>query len=155
MEPSDDRLMRAIALFKLFKAVLLILLAVGAFRLLHRNLADVLAHGIGVLNLDPSNRFVDAALGKATKLGPDQIKKIGLGSFIYAGLFLTEGTGLWLRKRWAEWFTVIITSSLVPVELYEIQRHPTAVKVAVLALNVGIVGYLVFRIRFHSRERAT
>lgn len=71
MEPSNDRLIRAIALFKLFKAVLLILLGVGAFRLLHRNLADVLAHWIGVLNLDPSNRFVDAALGKAAKLQPD------------------------------------------------------------------------------------
>jgi uncharacterized membrane protein (DUF2068 family) len=72
-------------------------------------------------------------------------------SFVYAGLFLTEGLGLWFLKRWAEWFTVIITSSLVPVEVYEIHRHPSAVKVVVLAINVAVVGYLLYRIAKEGR----
>ena len=99
------------------------------------------------LGLDPGNRFVDAALGKASNLSPEQIKKLGLGSFMYAALFLAEGTGLWLLKRWGEWLTVIITGSLVPVEIYEIYRHPSVVKVAVLVVNVGVVGYLIHHIR--------
>jgi uncharacterized membrane protein (DUF2068 family) len=66
---------------------------------------------------------------------------------VYAGLFLTEGIGLWLEKRWAEWLTVIITSSLVPIEIYEIYRHPTAIKIAVLLINIAIVAYLLYRIR--------
>jgi uncharacterized membrane protein (DUF2068 family) len=66
-------------------------------------------------------------------------------------LFLTEGLGLWFLKRWAEWFTVIITSSLVPVEVYEIHRHPSAVKVVVLAINVAVVGYLLYRIAKEGR----
>jgi hypothetical protein len=37
-----------------------------------------------------------------------------------------EGVGLWLRKRWAEWLTVIATSLLVPLELYELVRRATA-----------------------------
>ena len=37
---------------------------------------------------------------------------------IYAELFLTEGIGLWLEQRWAEWLTVIITSALIPIEIY-------------------------------------
>jgi uncharacterized membrane protein (DUF2068 family) len=68
-------------------------------------------------------------------------------SFVYAGLFLTEGVGLWLVKRWAEWFSVIITTSLVPVEIYEIHRHPSAMKCLVLILNIAVVGYLLYRIR--------
>ena len=88
-----------------------------------------------------------AALGRVSNLSPEQIKKLGLGSFIYAGLFLTEGVGLWLLKRWAQWLTVIITSSLVPIEIYEIHRHPTSVKWGVLALNLAIVVYLIYRIR--------
>jgi uncharacterized membrane protein (DUF2068 family) len=87
------------------------------------------------------------ALVRASKLSPAQIKKLGLGSFLYAGLFLAEGIGLWSRKRWGEWLTVIITSSLVPVEIYEIYRHPSALKIAVLVLNLAIVLYLVYRIR--------
>ena len=90
---------------------------------------------------------MDAALAKASHLRPQQIKELGLGSFLYAALFLVEGTGLWLEKRWGEWVTVIITSSLVPVELYEIYRHPSAVKVAVLVINLAIVGYLIYHIR--------
>jgi uncharacterized membrane protein (DUF2068 family) len=70
-----------------------------------------------------------------------------LGSFIYAGLFLVEGTGLWLRKRWGEWLTVIVTSSLIPVEIYEIHRHLTVAKLGVLALNLAIVIYLILHMR--------
>jgi uncharacterized membrane protein (DUF2068 family) len=147
MKSSDDRLLRLIAAFKLLKAGLLIALGVGAFKLLHKDMAQAIEHVIEALRLDPANHFIDAAVAKASNLSPEQIKKLGVGSFIYAGLFLTEGVGLWLLKRWAEWLTVIITSSLVPLEIYEIHRHPTPAKVVVLALNVAIVVYLIFRIR--------
>ena len=147
MKTSHDRLLRLIAVFKFFKAAMLIALRVGAFHLIHKDLGEVLEHWTEALRLDPGNRFVDLALAKASHLHPQQIKKLGLGSFLYAALFLAEGTGLWLEKRWGEWLTVIITSSLVPVEIYEIHRHPSAVKVAVLVINVAIVGYLIYRIR--------
>ncbi|MFZ0863188.1 MAG: DUF2127 domain-containing protein [Candidatus Sulfotelmatobacter sp.] len=147
MKTSHDRLLRVIAVFKFVKCAMLIALGVGAFKLLHRDVGRIAEHWVDALRLDPGNRFVDAALGKAAHLRPEQIKKLGLGSFLYAALFLVEGTGLWLEKRWGEWLTVIITGSLVPVEIYEIYRHPSAVKVAVLVINLGIVGYLIDHIR--------
>lgn len=147
MKSSDDRLIRLIAVFKFLKAGLLIALGIGAFKLLHKDITDIVEHWIEALKLDPGNRFLDAVLAKASNVRPEQIKKIGLGSFLYAGLFLTEGTGLWLRKRWGEWLTVIITSSLVPVEIYEIHRHLSLVKFVVLALNLAIVVYLILHIR--------
>ena len=152
MPMSDDRLIRMIAIFKFFKAGLLIAVGIGVLRLVHKDVATVIRHWSEALKVDPANRFLDAALGKATRVSPDQIKKLGLGSFLYAGLFLTEGTGLWLRKRWGEWLTVIITSSLVPIELYEIYRHATYVKLGVLALNVAIVIYLIHHIRTGNRS---
>jgi uncharacterized membrane protein (DUF2068 family) len=147
MKFSDDRLLRMIAVFKFFKAASLIALGIGAFRLLHKDLGTVLEHWIMALRLDPGQHFLDVALAKASNVSPAQIKKIGVGSFIYAALFLTEGTGLWLRKRWAEWLTVILTSSLVPFEIYEIHRHPSFLKVAVFAINVAIVVYLIYHMR--------
>ena len=153
MKSSDDGLIRLIAIFKLFKAALLIAVGVGAFRLMHHDIGDALQHWVETFKLDPGNHFVDAALGKASNLDPRQVEHLGIGSFIYAALFLTEGTGLWLRKRWAEWLTVVITSSLVPLEIYEIHRHFTIAKVVVLILNIAIVGYLVFRIRSHQSSR--
>ena len=147
MSDSNDRLLRLIALFKFVKAVLLVVLGLGAFRLGHRDVASLLQHWVDAFKLDPGNRFVDAVLARAADLRPDQIKKLGLGSFLYAGLFLAEGTGLWMQKRWGEWLTVIITGSLIPVELYEIYRHSTGIKFAALAVNVGIVIYLIVHMR--------
>lgn len=141
-----------IAVFKFLKSAALIALGVGAFRLLHRDVGGLAEHWVQALRFDPGSRYVVKFLAKVSNLRPDQIKKLGLASFLYAGLFLTEGTGLWLQRRWGEWLTVIITSSLVPVEIYEICRHPSAVKVVVLALNLGIVAYLIHKIRSHGRD---
>jgi uncharacterized membrane protein (DUF2068 family) len=140
-------MLRLIAVFKFFKAASLIAIGIGAFRLVHKDLGDVLEHWIMTLKLDPGQHFLDVALAKASNVSPAQIKRVGAGSFIYASLFLTEGTGLWLRKRWGEWLTVIITSSLVPLEIHEVYRHPSSLKVAVLALNVLIVLYLIYHMR--------
>jgi uncharacterized membrane protein (DUF2068 family) len=140
-------LLRLIALFKLVKAALLIAVGVGALNLLHKDVAGAVEQWVELLRLDPNNHYIDIALEKASNLTPDKIKQLGLGSMIYAGLFLTEGIGLGLEKRWAEWLTVIITSSLIPIEIYEIYRHPTAIKIAVLLINIAIVAYLLYRIR--------
>ena len=147
MKSSDDRLIRLIAVFKFLKAGLLVAVGVGAFKFLHKDIAGIFERWIMMLRLDPGRHFIDLALAKVSKARPEQIKKIGIGSFLYAGLFLAEGTGLWLRKRWGEWLTVIITGSLLPVEVYEIFRHFSVVKVAVLAVNLAIVVYLILRIR--------
>jgi uncharacterized membrane protein (DUF2068 family) len=147
MKTSNGKLLRVIAVFKFLKATMLIVLGVGALRLLHKDVGDVVEGWAETLGIDPDGRFVSVALAKAAHLRPDQIRNLGLGSFVYAALFLVEGTGLWLQQRWGEWFTVILTGSFVPVEIYEIWRRPAAVKVAVLAINLGIAGYLIYRIR--------
>src|SRR5579862_5292536 len=112
MKTSHDRLLRAIALFKFFKCATLIALGVGAFRLLHKDVGGLVEHWAEALRLDPGSRWVDLAIAKASRARPAQIKALGLGSFLYAALFLAEGTGLWLEKRWGEWLTIIITGSL-------------------------------------------
>jgi uncharacterized membrane protein (DUF2068 family) len=152
MKTSNGKLLRVIAIFKFLKATMLIVLGVGALRLLHKDVGDVVEGWAEALGIDPDGRFVSVALAKAAHLRPDQIRNLGVGSFVYATLFLVEGTGLWLQQRWGEWFTVILTGSFVPLEIYEIWRRPGAVKVAVLGINLGIAAYLIYRIRSRSVE---
>jgi uncharacterized membrane protein (DUF2068 family) len=146
-ETSNNAMIRLIAAFKLLKAILLIAMGVGALKLLHQDAADALDRWAATLGFDPGNQYVDNALQKLANLTPDKIKVLGIGSFVYAALFLIEGIGLWMVRRWAEWFTVIVTSSLVPVEIYEIHRHPSPVKILFLMINLAVAGYLVYRIR--------
>jgi uncharacterized membrane protein (DUF2068 family) len=146
MHSSDTGLLRLIAFFKLVKAVLLVLTGIGLLKLVHLDPAVELQHWILKLGLDPGSRFLNHAIERVTNIPPHRIKELGIGTFVYAALFLTEGIGLWQLKRWAEWFTVIATGSLIPIEAYEIYRHPTPVKFVVLILNAAIVVYLAYRI---------
>jgi uncharacterized membrane protein (DUF2068 family) len=153
MKSRDSRLLRLIAIFKLFKAVSLIMVGIGALHLLHdNNAADFIAHLAARIGLNPGSRYLDDALAKIANLPGKDFKDLGIGSFVYAALFLTEGIGLWLMKPWAEWFTAIITGSLVPLEIFEIHRHPTLTKVVLLVINIAVVGYLVIRIRNERSE---
>ena len=102
------------------------------------------------MGLDPENRWLERGIEKVSNLSPAKVRGLGVVSFIYAGLFLTEGIGLWLVKLWAEWFTIIITSSLVPLEVYELYRDSSATKILVLVINVAVVIYLLYRIRSHE-----
>jgi uncharacterized membrane protein (DUF2068 family) len=136
-----------IGLFKLLKAVLLIIVGIGALRLLHKDVADTVAHWIDVLRVDPDNRFIHRILAKVFAATPAQLKTLSVGTFFYAALLMTEGTGLLLRKHWAEYFTVVTTAALVPLEIYELVERFTMAKTIVLVVNVAIVWYLLIRLR--------
>jgi uncharacterized membrane protein (DUF2068 family) len=136
-----------IGLFKLAKALLLIVVGIGAIKLLHKDVADTITHWVDVLRVDPDNRFIHQMAAKAFGVTPAQLKAVSAGTFFYASLLLTEGIGLLLRKHWAEYFTVITTGALIPLEVYELVKHLTAPKVAVLAINIAIVWYLIVRLR--------
>lgn len=146
-EERSPRVLIAIALFKLLKGILLVAAGAGALSLLHKDIADTITHWITVLRVDPDNEFIHALAARLFRLTSKQLKEIGAGTFVYAAMFLTEGIGLLMRKRWAEYMTVITTAGLIPLEIYEMTKHFTMVKVGVLVVNVAIVIYLIWRIR--------
>jgi len=139
-----------IALFKLVKGFLLLAVGVGAVKLLHRDIAQTISDWVEFLRVDPDNRFIHGMLTRVLRLSPAQLKAASVGTFIYAGLLLTEGIGLLLRKRWAEYFTIVTTAGLIPLEVYELCKHITAAKVAMLVINIAIVAYLIVRVRRNS-----
>jgi uncharacterized membrane protein (DUF2068 family) len=62
-------------------------------------------------------------------------------------VFLVEGVGLLLRKPWAEIMTVIVTTSFIPLEVYELVERFSGAKVLVIVVNVLVVLYLLRRLR--------
>ena len=77
----------------------------------------------------------------------NHITILAVSGLTYAALEATEGVGLAMRRRWAEYLTVIATGILIPYEAYEVVLHATLFKVGALALNVAVVGYLAYRKR--------
>src|SRR5512143_3698559 len=123
----DGRGLRIIAVFKLIKAILLVAVGIGAIKLLHKDVSEIATNWIAEIRVDPDNRIVHRLIAKLGLMNDRRLEELSIGSFLYAAVFLIEGIGLWLRKRWAEYFTIIITCSLIPFELYEIAKRVTII----------------------------
>ena len=141
------RALYLIAAFKLFKGLLLLAVAFGALSLLHKDVAVEMYRWADSLRVDPGNRFVQRLLVRLSVLDEKALRELSVGTFLYAALFLTEGTGLLLRKRWAEYFTTIVTFSFIPLEIYELVRRATFARGLVLLLNIAVVIFLAADLR--------
>jgi uncharacterized membrane protein (DUF2068 family) len=138
--------LRLIGGFKFICGLLLVALGVGLFRGAKADPAEAAAHWIASLKLDPDNVYIHTAIEKVSGLTAKQLRAISLGTFLYALMYLVEGGGLLLRKHWAEYFTVFATGFFIPLELYEVIRAPTPIRVGVLVCNVAIVAYLIYQL---------
>lgn len=136
-----------IAAFKLLKAFALIAVGVGALNLLHKDVAAIAEHWINVFQVDPHNHFIDILLVKLSNVNDRRLKELSIGTFIYAGIFMVEGAGLAMQKRWAEYFTIITTSSLLPIEIYELLRRVSIGRCLALAINLAVLAYLIFELK--------
>jgi|SRR5271165_1068163 len=139
-----------IAVYKILEGLLLLAAAFGVLKLLHRDVEAIAYHWVNVIRIDPGNYFIHRLLARLSHVDDHRLKELSVGTFIYAAIALTEGVGLWLRKRWAEYFTVIITVSFIPLEIREIYVHSTPLKIVLLIVNVIVVGYLILELRRSS-----
>ena len=144
---AHGRGLRLIAAFKLLKGFALLALGIGALKLLHRDVEAIAVHWINVFQVDPHSYYMNLLLAKLSILDDRRLKELSAGTFIYSAIFLTEGVGLALGKRWAEYLTIISTGSLLPLEIYELAKHATISKVVALVINLAVVVYLVLELR--------
>ncbi|HXN50807.1 MAG TPA: DUF2127 domain-containing protein [Candidatus Acidoferrum sp.] len=136
-----------IAAFKLIKGLALLALGIGALNLLHKDVAAEVERWINLLRVDPQNHYVQKLLEKFGMIDDRKLKELSVGTFFYSGLLLTEGIGLALRKRWAEYVTIVTTASLLPLEVYEITKRVSASRIVLLLVNIAVVLYLVREVR--------
>ena len=140
--------------FKLSKAIFFTAVGAGALHLVHKNVGDVLMHIIDALRIDPERRFVGVLMDQAGLLNNHELRRAGTLSILYAVVCLVEGTGLVLEKRWAEYFTVILTATGLPWESYELLERFSPYKVGLLAINLAVLLYLVWVLKKKKKGRA-
>jgi uncharacterized membrane protein (DUF2068 family) len=146
-----DKWVIFIGIAKLIKGLLLLAVGIGALKLLHKDAAAEVTRWLHRLYADPNGHFFHKVLGKLSGLDTRKLLWGTLATFVYASLFLTEGIGLLLRKRWAEYFTVVVTGSFIPLEIYELAKEFNGFKLAVTIANAAIVAYLVRRLKTKKR----
>ena len=151
MTHEPRRGLQAIGVMKLLKGLGLLVLGIGVLSLQHRDAEGTVRQWIEFLRVDSHGRLVDHLLEKVAGISPRTLHRLGVGTLLYAAVFATEGVGLLLAKPWAEYMTTIVTLSFLPIEVYELIKHPSVVKALVLLINLAVVIYLVLEIR---RRRA-
>jgi uncharacterized membrane protein (DUF2068 family) len=141
-----NRILAAIALFKFAKAAVLVTVGIGGLRLLNPVAAVRIRHGIAVLLLHLHPRAMPAVEAQLLRLTHARLELFSILAFAWATLFAGEGFGLWKARRWAEWLTVVATSSFIPLECYGLIRHPTWPRLLTIVVNLLVVGYLLWKL---------
>ncbi|HSS94064.1 MAG TPA: DUF2127 domain-containing protein, partial [Candidatus Dormibacteraeota bacterium] len=134
----------------ILKSVVLIALAIGLIFVGRSGLLTQWAeYAQDQLNLNAGNNLIfQLLLRLLAYLGNfPHVTTLAIGAIAYALLEGTEGVGLAMRRRWAEYLTVLATGVLIPYEAYEVVHHATLFKVGALLFNVAVVGYLAYRKR--------
>jgi len=150
MGGEHDAFIKVIIVERIVKATVLVALGVGLLVAGRNGWLDYWADfAENQLNLDVGHGIiVQLLLRLLVYVGAfNHITLVGVSAILYAALEGTEGVGLAMRRRWAEYLTVIATGILIPFEVYEVIHHATLFKVGALLLNLAVVGYLAYRKR--------
>jgi uncharacterized membrane protein (DUF2068 family) len=132
-----------VALFEAAKGTIVIAAGLGLLSLLHRDAQHTAEAIVRHLHLNPARHYPRVFIEAAARTNDSRLWALAGGAFAYAAVRFVEAYGLWRLRPWAEWFAILSGGLFLPVEVYELLRHPTPVKACVLLGNAVIVAYLV------------
>ena len=142
-----------IAAYKLLIALVFAVVGVGALHLVGKDVEDVLSNLASNLRFNPEGRFVNFVLDKASLLNDPMLRRIGFGAFFYSAISVVEGVGLYLEKAWAEYLTLAITASFLPLAVRELAQRFTWVHVGIFIINLTVLIYLaIVVVQRHRRK---
>jgi len=144
-------LLRTIALYKMVKVIILLLAAYGEIRLHDATLSAKILSWASQRPEGLEHELVTRGLSWLSGLSESGVHKLRLLTFTYAGVFAVEGVGLWMQKPWAEWLTVVITASLIPIEVWGLIQKPSIGACLLILANMLIVGYLYWHVSTRQR----
>ena len=134
--------------FKLFKGLVLVLLALGVYKLTNSDLPTVFREFLEWIKVDPEKKFFTHLEGQLEKITPSAMLWVARGTMLYSLFSLVEGIGLIFRVRWAGWLAIGESAFFIPIEMYELAKRPSLAVFVLLGLNILIVCYL-----FKNRDR--
>jgi uncharacterized membrane protein (DUF2068 family) len=134
--------LRAVSLFEAAKGVLVLSLALLLPTFVHRDLHGIIAEIRTRWDFDPSSHIPELARVLMQDLTGARLHFLILLAAIYALMRFVEAYGLWFERRWAEWFALVSGGVYLPLELYELAKGFSWLKLGFLAANLVIVLYM-------------
>jgi uncharacterized membrane protein (DUF2068 family) len=138
------KVLQLIALFEALKGFVVLALAFGLLSFLAHDNEAYAEQIIRRLHLDPGQHYAHMFIRAMADEPDSQLVVWALFAAFYAAVRFAEGYGLWHSKRWAEWFAAFSGGIYIPIEIYELFRRATWIKVSALVINIAIVVYMVW-----------
>ncbi len=151
---KHDRLLPWIAAERSFRALLLIGVGIALLSHPHADWAGEILRLAQKLGFNPNDNWIQKIVVRVRKVTPDQDVLFGLLALAYGALEATEAYGLFRRRRWGEWLTVVATSLLLIPEAWALTKSITALRLGGLLVNLLVVAYLLRRLRRSGSRRA-
>ena len=135
---------RAVAVFEAAKGLLVLVAGFGLLSLVHRDAQHAAETIVRHLHLNPARHYPRVFIQATGGVGSSRLLLLAGGAFAYSLVRFIEAYGLWRLRPWAEWLAIVSGGLYLPVEVYELFRHPTPLKGGILVGNLAIVAYLLY-----------
>jgi uncharacterized membrane protein (DUF2068 family) len=134
----------AVALFEGAKGVLVLVAGFGMLTFIHKDIHEAAMRLVKHLHLNPASHYPSIFIDLTEHINDTRLWGMAAVAALYSIVRFIEAAGIWLRKRWAEWFAILTGGAYIPIEIYEVVRKTTWPRVTVLIINLFVVFYLLF-----------
>lgn len=136
--------LRTVALFEGAKGALVLLAGFELLSFIHKDLHYAAIRLVEHLHFNPAKHYPRIFLDLTEHVTDSQLWALAIAALLYSMVRFVEATGLWLGKKWAEWFGVLTGGMYIPIEIYEATRGVSWPVVTLLVVNFGVVFYLIY-----------
>jgi uncharacterized membrane protein (DUF2068 family) len=142
-DPGHIKGVRTVATFEFTKGIVVVFAGLGIFRMRHKDIWGLAESLLEFLHVNPHAHFVGVFIDAVSRVSDIQLWKIATVAAAYVILRFVEAYGLWYVRPWAEWTAIASGTIYIPFELADLLRRPTWFRVLIIAINLGIVLYML------------
>lgn len=144
---------RSVAVIEAAKGVVVLLTGFGLFALVHRNVQQLAETLVAHAHLNPASHTPRVFLDYAGQLDDAHLMQLAAAALAYAAVRLVEAYGLWYERSWGEGFAAASGAVYLPFELRELFHQPSLLSAGLVAVNLGLVGFMVYSLRQRRAAR--
>jgi uncharacterized membrane protein (DUF2068 family) len=142
-DPAHIKGVRTVATVEFAKGFVVVLAGLGIFSMRHKDIWGVAESFLEFVHANPHHHFAGVFIDLVYRISDVRLWKIVVVAVVYAILRFVEAYGLWYIRAWAEWMTILSGSIYIPFEVADLLRRPDWIRLLIIAINVGIVLYIL------------
>jgi len=103
----------------------------------------------------PLHSGVTCVRSPSSKQSRASLRSLLSPAFGYIVVRMFEACGLWHDRAWGEWLVAVSGGPYIPLEISQLVYPPSIINAAVLAGNIFVVSFLVYRLSRRPKHDTT